>query len=71
MTLAFGQIHDAGKDPGLFHKAGENMFPELKDPSLLQELHELYRDVSDGSPDYKSKNRKRNRPRQAQTEAGV
>lgn len=71
MVLAFGQIHDAGKDPALFHKAREQMFPDLIHVSMLQELQELYMAVSEGSPDYKSNNRKRHSSRQPRTQAVV
>ena len=71
MVLAFGQIHDAGKDPELFHKYREQMFPDLRDSSMLQELQELYMAVSEGSPDYRSKNRKRKSSGQSRTQAVV
>ena len=71
MVLAFSQIHDAGKDPALFHKAREQMFPDLRDSSMLQELQELYMAVSEGSPDYRSKSRKRKGSGQSRTQAVV
>ena len=71
MVLAFSQIHDAGKDPALFHKAREQMFPDLRDSSMLQELQELYMAVSEGSPDYRSKSRKRKSSGQSRTQAVV